>query len=104
MKWRSRLISPGIALNFMFMQAIRSGLPMDTAIVNENAKRINAECPICLHPLHLIEQLEHFLKIRDTDCVHVSGAARTDGSGRRHNNPPDSLKRINDDAEIAATA
>jgi len=91
-----------IALNFMFEQAIRSGLPIDTAVVAENGKRMNADCPICLHKQHDLERLVHFRKIRDNDVVHFSVTARADGDGRHHNNPAATLSRINDSADAAS--
>src|SRR5205823_6439985 len=83
-----------IALNFMFKQAIRAGLPIDPAVVAENAKRVNAECPICLHPQHALEQLDPFRTIRHGDAVHVSVMPRVDADGRHYNNPPAGLSRL----------
>lgn len=90
-----------IALNFMFTQAIAAGLPIDPAVVAENAKRISADCPICLHPDHLLEQLVPFRKVRPGDAVHVSVAARKDSDGRHYNNPGAGHPRLNDDGSGA---
>ena len=91
-----------IALNFMFAEALRAGspsdpMPLDAATVNQNAARMNPDCPISLHPQHLLEQLVHFRKVEQTDLVHSSVSNRQDGGGRHHNNPPAGCPKIGDD-------
>jgi len=93
-----------IALNFLFAQAMRLGLPIDPAVVAANAKRMDANVPISLHPQHVLEQLDPFRNIRVTDVVHASVAPRQDGDGRHNNNPPTSLARVKDDGTIIAGA
>jgi hypothetical protein len=90
-----------IALNFVFEEAIRAGLPIDRAAIATNAKRANPNCPICLHPQHGLEQLAPFREIRRGDLIHWSVTQRADGNGRHHNNAIASCIRINDSGEIA---
>ncbi len=93
-----------IALNFMFVEAVRAGVPIDPAVIAENAKRINADCPICLHPQHALEQLTPFRQIRHGDLIHCSVMERADGDGRHHNNAITSCVRVDDTGQLAATA
>lgn len=69
-----------IALNFMFKEALRAGLPIDPAAVAANAARMKAECEISLHPQHVLEQLDPFRSFRTNDVVHVSVTNRTDAA------------------------
>ena len=71
-------------------------------VTAENAKRVNAECPICLHPQHFLEQLVPFRTIRTTDLVHVSVTDRADKDGQHYHNPPATLIRIGDDGGVVA--
>ena len=93
-----------IALNFMFDEAIRAGVSIDPAVAALNAKRMDVNCPICLHPQHALEQLTPFRTIRRGDFIHASVAQRDDRDGRHHNNAIASCVRINDQGEIAMSA
>ena len=94
-----------ISLNFMFTQAGLAGLPLDPAIVLQNAQRVNADCPISLHPAHLLEELQPFRMMTINDLVHVSVKPCVDSQGRHYSNPAPARVRVNDAGEhIAATA
>ena len=92
-----------IALNFMFTQAQAAGVVFDQKVVDANAQRRDANCPISLHPQHALEVLDPFRTMRIADVVHVSVAPRTDSDGRHHHNPPASLPRMKDDGSVIAT-
>lgn len=74
-----------IALNWMFQNAIRSGLPLDTEKVGKNAEKMKVDCPISIHKLDLIKQ--PFRGVRPNDLVHSSVVFCPDAGGRHHNNP-----------------
>jgi uncharacterized protein (DUF2235 family) len=91
-----------ISLNFMFTQASMAGLPIDPVVVRQNAQRMNADCPISLHPTKVLEHLAPFRTLTIYDSVHVSVKPREDAEGRQYNNPEPSLARVNDAGERAA--
>jgi uncharacterized protein (DUF2235 family) len=92
-----------ISLNFMFTQANMAGLPIDPAVVQQNAQRMNADCPISLHPTKKLEHLAPFRTLTIYDLVHDSVKHREDAGGRHHNNPPQTLARVDDAGERSAS-
>jgi uncharacterized protein (DUF2235 family) len=93
-----------IALNFMFNEANLAGLPIDPAVVRTNAARMNPDCPICLHPQHVLETVDVFRQFRVGDVVHESVTARVDQDGRHYNNPPTTMTRVSESGTQTATA
>lgn len=93
-----------IALNFMFKQAAAAGVDLDPAIVAENVRHMDPNCPICLHPQHVIEQLAPWRTMRHGDIIHSSVASRVDTHDRHHNNPAPAFARCNDDGLQAVSA
>ena len=94
-----------IALNFMFTQATMAGLPLNPAVIRQNAQRMSADDPISIHPTNLLEHLGPLRPLTIYDVVHVSVKPREDSKGRHHNNPEPKLERVNDAGErVAATA
>ena len=74
-----------IALNWMFQNAIRSGLNLDMEKVRENAGKMKPDCPISIHRIDLIKQ--PFRSVAPQDLVHSSVTFCADSGGRQHNNP-----------------
>jgi uncharacterized protein (DUF2235 family) len=93
-----------ISLNFMFTQANMAGLPLDPAVVQQNAQRMNPDCPISLHPTSVLEQLQPFRTLTINDLVHFSVKPRENSQGRHHSNPPQELARVNDAGERVVVA
>jgi uncharacterized protein (DUF2235 family) len=93
-----------ITLNFMFAEAMRAGLPIDAAVVAQNAARMNPDCPISLHKEHDLEKLTPFRKARTNDEVHTSVKICKDEGGRHYNNPPATLARVNDNGDAMGAA
>lgn len=91
-----------IALNFMFTQATMAGLPLDPAVVQQNAQRVNADCPISLHPTNLLEHLGPFRTLTINDLVHVSVKPLEDSGGRHYNKFSSARVRVNDAGERTA--
>lgn len=89
-----------IALNFMFTQAIRAGLPIDPAMVAQNALRMDPTKPISFDLVHSLAPLEPPRTLVLGDFAHVSVTARDpiviNGVTYHYNNPPASLVRVDD--------
>jgi hypothetical protein len=82
----------GLALNWLFQNAKRCGLPIRERDVLDNLASIGRPPLISSHKI----DLDVVRQIRDTDLLHVSVEV-ADGVGeRRHNNPKKPLARIDD--------
>jgi uncharacterized protein (DUF2235 family) len=82
-----------VALHWMYMNAIRAGLPIDRLEVERNlADRALAQ-QISDHKFDLEHQRTFFQK----DCLHSSVKLVAGIPGRPHNNPTIELRRMNDD-------
>jgi hypothetical protein len=93
-----------IALNFMFIQAMAAGVPIDAAQVSQNAQRMDATKPISFDLIHALAPLEPPRPLRTSDVVHVSVTQRdpvtVNGVVYHYNNPPASLARIDDNGNV----
>jgi uncharacterized protein (DUF2235 family) len=89
-----------IALNWMFRNALRCGLPIDTDRIAANAARMKPECPISIHKLDLVRQ--PFRTIFDGDKVHSSVVSCVDSGGRFYNNPRAGLHVVDDLCQFVA--
>ena len=85
-----------IALNWMFENARREGLPIKPEAIEANLRDRDERQVIRDHKI----DLGGFRKIRDTDLIHVSVRTETDAPGLRHNNPSVRLARIDDKGVI----
>jgi uncharacterized protein (DUF2235 family) len=82
-----------VALHWMFMNAIRAGLPIDPKEVERNlVDRAQAQ-QISDHKF----DLEHRRTFFQKDCLHSSVKLVAGIPGRPHNNPTIELRRMNDD-------
>jgi hypothetical protein len=81
-----------IALNWLFQNAKRCGLPIKESDVLANLASIKAPPVISIHDIDaMIER-----RIRDTDLLHSSVIIGAGEGGRRHNNPKQELARVDD--------
>jgi uncharacterized protein (DUF2235 family) len=87
-----------VALNWMFMNAKRAGLPIDDAAIAKNLLDRNAAQQISDHKLDIERRRSFF----NSDCLHVSVLLNEGIPGRPHNNPSMVLRRINDDGAFVA--
>ncbi len=91
-----------IALNWMYRNAIRSGLIIKPANVDANIPIMNPDSDISHHAFELAHLLEAIhRRIFPADVVHVSVHNH---EGSQYNNPPANLLRINDNGEFVAGA
>lgn len=81
----------GIALNWLFQNAKRCGLPIRESEVLDNLSRIKKPPRISVHKV----DSEVKRRIRDTDVLHVSVVLEGD-DGMRLNNPRKELARLDD--------
>jgi len=93
-----------IALNFMFRQAIRAGVPIDPAQVAQNAQRMDPTKPISFDLVHSLAPVEPPRPLAVGSLVHVSVTQRDpvnlNGVVYHYNNPPASLARIDDNGAV----
>ena len=82
----------GIALNWLFQNAKRCGLPIRESDVLDNLAGIKKPPLISSHKI----DSEVVRQIRDTDLLHISVEIADGVGGRRHNNPKKQLARIDD--------
>ena len=82
----------GIALNWMFQNAKRCGLPIRESEVLDNLARIKKPPLISAHKI----DLEVVRQVRDSDLLHGSVLLADGEGGRRHNNPKKDLARVDD--------
>ena len=86
-----------VALQWMFQEAIRFGLPIDPAAVAANlASRVD---PMQISDHKLDSELKR--AIRATDVLHVTVQLGPGIAGRPHNNPAVALHRIDDAGVIS---
>ena len=90
----------GIALNWLFQNAKRCGLPIRESDVLDNLARIKKPAMISAHKI----DLEVVRQIRDTDVLHVSVQLVEGEGGRRHNNPKKELARADDLGAVSKSA
>jgi Uncharacterized alpha/beta hydrolase domain (DUF2235) len=83
-----------IALNWMFVNAMRCELPIDRQAVAVNAAKAAPATPISTHSYDLIKT--RFRTVRWNDQAHATVAPRADSGNRQHNNPPRNLVLVND--------
>ena len=86
-----------IALNWMFQEAIRFGLPIDPAAVAANLATRVGPMQISDHKF----DLEVRRAIRKTDLLHSTVQLGPGVAGRPHNDPTVALRRIDDAGVIA---
>jgi len=82
----------GIALNWLFQNAKRSGLPIRESDVLDNLARIKKPALISAHKI----DLEVVRQVRDSDLLHESVLLADGEGGRRLNNPKKELSRVDD--------
>lgn len=75
-----------ISLDWMFANAKRIGLPLDTKVIRQNRARMEPDAPISIHKKEVGKS--RFRVVRVGDPVHQSVRFRADTAKRRHNNPP----------------
>ena len=85
-----------IALNWMFQNAKRVGVPIVEANVAANLADKDLPQEITTHDL----DAEAVRKIRDTDLLHSSVVLGPGAPGLRHNNPKVALARIDDAGNV----
>lgn len=83
-----------IALNWMFAKALRVGLPIDPAVVAQNAVRMKADAEISVHDFDPIKN--RLRVVRWNDQAHATVTFRTDSGKRQHNNPPNGMTLVDD--------
>ena len=83
-----------IALNWMFAKAAKTGLPLDAAVVAQNAARMAPPTLISVHGFGLIEGRDR--AVRWNDMVHSSVGFRRSDAMTHHNNPPANIVLVND--------
>jgi uncharacterized protein (DUF2235 family) len=89
-----------IALNWMFENAKREGLPIKPEAVEVNLRDRTELQAIRDHKI----DLGGLRKIRDADLIHVSVRTETDTPRLKHNNPSVRLARIDDNGVITVAA
>jgi len=89
-----------IALNWMFENAKRAGVPLVDANIAGNLADRNLPQAISAHDL----DLEVERKIRETDLVHASVVFGPGGPGVRHNNPSFNVARVDDAGVVTPVA
>jgi uncharacterized protein (DUF2235 family) len=89
-----------IALNWMFMNAIRANLPIDPAAIQRNLADRGLPQQISDHKADLGHR-RHFF---GSDCLHSSVVLGEGIPGRPHNNPTIALRRMDDEGHLVATA
>ena len=81
-----------IPLHWMFINARRAGLPIDQASIDNNLADRAVAQQISDHRANLEKRRTFF----PNDCLH-SSVFVVDGHGRIHNNPPMTLRRMNNE-------
>ena len=87
-----------IALNWLFQNAVRDGLPIDATAVAANLAFKTLPQQISAHKV----QVGPPRVILDTDLLHASVLLTAGIDGRPHNNPRIPLSRIDDEGQIVA--
>ena len=88
-----------IALNWMFLKAAKTGLPLDSTVVDGNTFRIDPLAAISHHGFGLVEGRDR--TVRWNDAVHSSVSFRPTDSLTHHNNPPANLAVVDDEGREA---
>lgn len=84
-----------IALNWMFVKAAKTGVPLNAELVNGNAARMTPTATISHHGFGLVEGRDR--TVRWNDVVHSSVSFRPSDAMTHHNNPPANLAVVDDD-------
>jgi uncharacterized protein (DUF2235 family) len=84
-----------VALQWMFAKARRTGLPINPAVVTQNASRMRPDADISVHGFGPIEGRDRI--VRWNDVAHRSVSFRRSDKGTHYNNPPDNLELVDDD-------
>jgi uncharacterized protein (DUF2235 family) len=94
---KSKLSS--IALHWMFANALRLGLPLDSRAIARNRRRRVPHAAISTSRYDGIR--DPCRPVRPWDAVHVSVRFRPDVGRRRHNNPPSGVRVVDDAGRVA---
>ena len=89
-----------IALNWLYQNAVREGLPIDAASIAANLALKALRQQISDHKVEVGPPRMIF----DSDLLHVSVLLTPGIDGRPHNNPHVTLSRIDDEGQIVAPA
>jgi uncharacterized protein (DUF2235 family) len=89
-----------IALNWLFQNAVRNGLPVDAAAIAANFALKALPQQISDHKVEVGPPRMIF----DSDLLHASVLLTPGIDGRPHNNPRVALSRIDDEGQIVAPA
>ena len=89
-----------IALNWLYQNAVREGLPIDAASIAANLALKALRQQISDHKVEVGPPRMIF----DSDLLHVSVLLTPGIDGRPHNNPRVALSRIDDEGQIVAPA
>jgi uncharacterized protein (DUF2235 family) len=81
-----------IALNWLFANALREGLPIDKKAIERNLADKTEQTKISKHDL----DLRHRRKFFASDCLHSSVVLSDGRPDREHNNPSSALRRMDD--------
>ena len=87
-----------IALNWMFTQAKKAGLPIAQSEIDRNLLDRGLPQSISDHKL----DLQHRRTFFANDCLHSSVVLDDGQPGRPHNNPKIALKRFDDEGNVVA--
>ena len=87
-----------IALNWLYQNALRDGLPIDAASIAANLALESLPQQISTHKV----QVGPPRPILNTDLLHASVVLTPGTNGRLHNNPRVALSRIDDEGQIVA--
>jgi uncharacterized protein (DUF2235 family) len=93
--------NPGLsdgALHAMFKSALRCGLDLDPAAVEQARLGARPDTPISVHKRDPIP--DPFRIVNWNDRVHVSVSFRADEKPRAHNNPPPGVEVVDDDGIV----
>jgi uncharacterized protein (DUF2235 family) len=89
-----------VALNWMFTQARKAGLPIAQDAIDDNLRDKGLPQEISDHKL----DLQHRRTFFANDCLHSSVLLVDGPAGRPHNNPKMALKRMDDEGNFVTVA
>jgi uncharacterized protein (DUF2235 family) len=89
-----------IALNWMFRNAQRAGLPIEQSAIDGNLADRGLPQEISSHKVDAGRRRQFFA----VDCLHSSVMLVDGPPGRPHNNPALPLRRVNDEGEFVELA
>ena len=87
-----------IALHWMFVNALRFGVPVDPRPVARNRRRRIQGRAISASRYDVIR--DPFRPVRTSDAVHASVRFRPDAEPRRHNTPPHGVRVVDDTGRV----